>query len=693
MDKEIGFKKRAAKAASDPSIAARFSMPARRHGATRKIRIEELGNFEELRNKINKIKDRVLQDHDQLIDELRRQVESLGGVVHLAQDANEARHISLSIAEKAGAKIVVKSKSMTSEEIALTPALEQRGIEVFETDLGEFIIQLAEEPPSHIVLPAIHKTKRDIAKLFSEKLGMDFSENAELLTMKAREVLREKFLKADLGITGGNAVVAENGTLVLFENEGNIRMGTTLPRVHMAIVGTEKIVPSMTDLAALMRLLPRSATGQRMSAYLSFIRGPRRKDERDGAAEFHLILLDNGRSRMRKDPLLREALKCIRCGACLNACPVYQHIGGHTYGSVYPGPIGAMITGMLTGGEDSWMLPFASSLCGACDEVCPAGIPIHDILVELRYRSKNKNSMLEKTAFSLWAEAWSSEVGFRMTGKAAKLLRLLAPVGENIDRLPWPGNAWTNERSFPAPAKRSFHEAWDGHVPQKTRTGHICKSPSSETGSDNEIKNTCMENESRPRSGDPKKFAEIISSSHAEVIVAEGPDDARSKLEKILLEFKGTQIVHWSHPDFDALGLNEVAASAGVVISSGEPDPLDDRALQNAAAQASAGITSADWALAEEGTLVMFNAPGRERSISLLPETHIAVVRSENILRNVEDLFDAAKTTFTEDFRGATFVSSPSLTSDIELILVKGVHGPKRLIVLLISGLERHDGV
>lgn len=681
MEGNGGFKKRAAAAASDPAIAERFSMPAKRHGATRKNRIDELGNFDELRRRINDVKDRVLRNHDRLIDELRRSVESLGGFVHFAIDANEARHIALGIAEKAGAGIVVKSKSMTSEEIALTPALERRGIEVFETDLGEFIIQLAEEPPSHIVLPAIHKTKREIAELFTEKLGMDFSENAELLTMKAREALREKFFNAELGITGGNAVVAENGTLVLFENEGNIRMGTTLPRVHIALVGIEKIVPSMNDLAALMRLLPRSATGQRMSAYVSFIRGPGRKDERDGAAEFHLILLDNGRSRMRRDPLLREALKCIRCGACLNACPVYQHIGGHAYGSVYPGPIGAMITETLTGGGDAWMLPFASSLCGACDDVCAAGIPIHNILVELRSRAKNKITVVEKAAFSLWAEAWSREVGFRMTAKAAKLLRLLAPNADRIERLPWPGNAWTNERSFPAPAKRSFHETWADHVPQKAKSENI----STAAASDDEIKPPRSENESKPRPGDPKQFAEVISSSHAEVVAAVGIDDARSKLAKILSEFAGTQIVRWSHPDLDALGLNELAASAGAAISGGESDPLDRRALRNTAACASAGITSVDWALAEEGALVMFTAPGRERSISLLPETHIAVVRVEKILQNVEDLFVAAKAEFAGDFRGATFVSSPSLTSDIELILVKGVHGPKRLIVLIVS--------
>jgi len=687
MARGKGIKERVAAAASDPSIVSRFSMPAMRHGATRKIRMDELGNFDELRARLNEIKERVIQNNEDFLRAVRTQVEALGGYVHLAKDAAEARLIALDIARKARAKIIVKSKSMTSEEIALSPALEQAGMEVYETDLGEFIIQLAGEPPSHIVLPAIHKTKQDVAKLFSEKLGMDLTENPELLTRKARELLREKFLSAEVGITGGNAVVAENGALVLLENEGNIRMGTTLPRVHVALVGIEKIIPSMADLGVLLRLLPRSATGQRISAYVSLIRGPGRVDERDGAAEFHLILLDNGRSRMMKDPLLREALKCIRCGACLNACPVYQHIGGHTYGAVYPGPIGSMITESLDGGDEAWMLPFVSSLCGACNEVCAAKIPISDILVELRSRAKNKTPLMENAAFKLWSEAWSRKAGLRMSARAAKLLRLLAE-GETIKKLPWPGNAWTAERDFPAPAKRSFNEAWEKSKDQKN-SGTACWQAVSQQPKTDKTASGRQTQDVAPSvgrchispAGEPAKFAEVLSASHGEVVIADGISQARSKLLEILSEFKGSQIVHWSHPDLDLLGLDEIASKAGVV-------KWDGSELRATAARASAGITASDWALAEEGAIVLFTAPGRERSISLLPETHIAVVRTEKILRNVEDLFITMGREGTGDFRGATLISSPSLTSDIELILVKGVHGPRRLIVMLVSGLN-----
>lgn len=325
----------------------------------------------------------------ELLEELERNAAAAGTTVHWAADAAEAREIIAGIARGCGARVIVKGKSMVSEEVALNPALEATGAEVWETDLGEFIVQLAGEPPSHIIAPSIHKSRSDVAALFREKLGLDVDDGGESipgLTMLARRALREKFLAADLGITGVNMAVAETGSLVLVENEGNIRMSTTCPRAHVALMSLEKVVATLDDAASLLRVLPRSATGQRMSSYVSVLTGPRRAGESDGPAEAHLVILDNGRSAALADPVLREALLCFRCGACLNACPVYQTVGGHAYGSVYSGPIGALLSSLLLPAEDTRDLPFGCTLCGACSRTCPLSIDHPKLMLRLRER-------------------------------------------------------------------------------------------------------------------------------------------------------------------------------------------------------------------------------------------------------------------------------------------------------------------
>lgn len=684
------FKKRVSRAAREPSVEAKLRMAIQMPAALRKFRIAELGNFEELRQKLNEIKESVLSDHDGFIARLRKEIESLGGKLHLAADAEQARRIICGIAHDAGVRIAVKSKSMTSEEVELTPALQDKGIEVWETDLGEFIIQLANERPSHIVAPAIHKTRKEIAELFAEKLGMELNDNPQELTRKACEVLREKFLSADLGITGANAVVAENGSVILVENEGNIRMTTTLPRIHVALAGIEKIIPTMTDLALFLKILPRSATGQKMSGYVSMIRGPGKEDERDGADEFHLVLLDNGRSRMREDPVLREALKCIRCGACLNVCPVYQHIGGHAYGSVYTGPIGAMITQALAGPGDSWLLPFASSLCGECTEVCSAKIPINKILVELRRRSAEgadaRSSLAERATFRAWSELWKRPAGYRISTRAAAAMGRLVTRDNMIQNLPPPGNAWTGERDLPAPASRSFHERWRNRTPTSP-TG-----PERPTGGDKTTKvaqtkagqpgkpgtDERFEKGEKPRLGDPEKLADEIKFMQGIVSRARGVGEAREQIKEILSAFTGQSMVRWTHPDLELLGLDELATQAGIAVANGED-------LISAAAKAAVGVTAGDYGLAEPGTLALLTAPGRERCISLLPPAHIAIIRTERVLEDIDDLILALAEEGQSDFRGLTFISGPSLTGDIEMVPVIGVHGPNRFFLLLWS--------
>jgi L-lactate dehydrogenase complex protein LldF len=323
-----------------------------------------------------------------ILVQLETRLTENGVQVHWAETPDEANAIILGICQKHSAKLMIKGKSMVSEEIELNHAAEAAGIDAMESDMGEYIVQLAGEKPSHIIMPAIHKTKEEIAKLFYEKVpGIDYTDNVDALIQIGRNVLREKFLVADIGLSGVNFAVAETGTLCLVENEGNGRMSTTVPPVHIAITGIEKIVEKLEHVPPLLSLLTRSATGQNISTYFNMISGPRKSHEKDGPTEVHLVLLDNGRSQAYADEQLRKTLQCIRCGACMNHCPVYTRIGGHAYGTTYPGPIGKIISPHMLGLEATATMATASSLCGACGEVCPVKIPIPDLLMRLREES------------------------------------------------------------------------------------------------------------------------------------------------------------------------------------------------------------------------------------------------------------------------------------------------------------------
>lgn len=429
----------------------------------------ELSGGEELRDRARAIKQEAISNLDRYLLQLEESVTRLGGKVHWARNAEEARAIVLELARKNHVKRVVKSKSMATEEIELNEALEHAGIEAVETDLGEYIVQIAGEKPSHILAPAIHKSKGDIADLFARVLGESNLREAEEMAAVARRRLREKFCTAEMGITGANFAVAETGTIVLVENEGNIRLSTTLPRIHVALVGIEKVIPRLTDLAVFLQVLARSATGQKMSSYVSFITGTRRAGETDGAREFHLVLFDNGRTRILEDEEKRESLYCLRCGACLNVCPVYQKIGGHAYGSVYQGPIGSIITPPLIGLGKSKDLPFASSLCGACREICPVRINIPHVLLQLRSEwaegkaggeTGARPSIVERAVIRLWAFAMRHTAIYKLTFRlAAKLQGPLMKDGK-LDDLPFAFGGWTINRDFPVLAKKDFRSMW-----------------------------------------------------------------------------------------------------------------------------------------------------------------------------------------------------------------------------------------
>jgi L-lactate dehydrogenase complex protein LldF len=428
------------------------------------LRREAFGEFpegERLRDDARAIKEATLQRLDEHLDRLIDNVERRGGHVHFATTGDEARDIILDIARRTGARMAVKSKSMATEEIHLNDALAAAGVTPVETDLGEYIIQLAHERPSHIIAPAIHKTKGQVAELFARELQREVAADPEVLTRIARAELREKFLQADLGITGANFAVADTGTVVLVTNEGNGRMVTSLPRVHVAVMGIEKVVPSMTDLMVFLSVLAKSATGQKLSVYTTLVQGPRRAPELEGPEEFHLVLLDNGRIAQIGGPL-REALACLRCGACLNVCPVYRQIGGHAYGYTYPGPIGILLTAMLNGPRAVKELSHASSLCGACADACPVRIDIPRMLIDLRKQVHDAKiaPWPERVVFKALAWLLRHPGLYRLGGPLGRLLQWPFVRGGRIRTLPLFFGQWTQTRDLPPVAARTFQERW-----------------------------------------------------------------------------------------------------------------------------------------------------------------------------------------------------------------------------------------
>jgi L-lactate dehydrogenase complex protein LldF len=435
----------------------------------------EVSGFERLRDRAREIKHEVMDHLDYYLEQFADNVERRGGKVHWAATAEEACAMILAIARSAGAREVVKAKTMVSEEIELNHALEKASIRAVETDLGEFILQLAGERPAHIVAPAIHKTRGDVADLFAARIDPTRTEEPERLTAIARQALRAMFARAEMGLSGANFAVAETGTVVLVENEGNIRFCTTAPRVHVALVGIEKIIPRFEDLAVFLRLLARSGTGQKLSSYTSLLTGPRSPGE-DGPEEMHVVLLDNGRVATLADTKMREMLYCIRCGACLNACPVYRKIGGHAYGWVYSGPIGALVTPQLAGIEQARELPFASSLCGACREVCPVRINIPDLLLHLRGKAQQESRapepqadapVDERTSMRLWAWIMVRPRAYALAARLARLAQGFLTSQREGDSQKWiqrfpaaPIARWTDGRDLPALAPKSFRERW-----------------------------------------------------------------------------------------------------------------------------------------------------------------------------------------------------------------------------------------
>jgi len=629
-----------------------------------------------------------LPDHLQTFEEVAREN---GSQVHRAAGPSQVSQIVIDIAQRHGVSLVTKTKSMTTEEIHLNQTLEEAGITPIETDLGEFIIQLANEPPFHILAPATHKTKEQVAELFTQAKGQEVkADDISELTAEARELLREKFLAAGMGITGGNIGIAETGSVVLVTNEGNGEMVTALPPVHVVVIGIEKITPTWDDAAVWLALLARSATGQPLSVYTTFISGPARQEDPDGPDELHIILLDNGRSDLLGTKY-EEALQCIRCGACLNVCPVYREAGGHAYGSPYSGPIGAVISPLLYGLEEYEGLPQASSLCGACLDVCPARIDLPRMLLALRADEVDRRIMPwhERLAEGAAASVFGHERLMRLSTAALRLLqrpitrrgklrlpdslnlmpgRQLPPLAPKPFRDIWKDlDADSSMISFPppresTPVQSSQDELARQESPFLQRVPELAKSPAPWLSR-------------RNYSNLSSQFETALTNAGGEVKRARDLEGALSFLGEILNQSRVQKALANHQVPFDTLDLHILWPGVSWSIAGGDADEF-----RSFGAQADIGISRAEAALAETGSVAVQSGLGLSRLTALLPPIHLVLVPSSCLTTDIFTWVSARDGVLPA---ALTLISGPSKTGDIEQTLTTGVHGPKRFIAIL----------
>ena len=710
-----GFPAAARRALGDSQLRANLARATSTIRDKRGSVVAELPDWEELRASGSAIKDAALLALADQLTQLESAVLAAGGQVHWAKDGDEACSIVAAVARSHGVDDVVKVKSIATDEIGLNARLAADGILAVETDLAELIIQLNDDFPSHILVPAIHRNRAEIRDIFRRELGLeDLTDEPEALAEAARVHLRAKFLSARMGVSGANFAVAETGSVCVFESEGNGRMCTTLPEVLVTVMGVEKVIPSWRDMEVFLQLLPRSSTGERMNPYTSVWSGAAAGG--DGPSEFHLVLLDNGRVRTLADEVGRQALRCIRCSACLKVCPVYARVGGHAYGSVYPGPIGAILTPQLKGIEgDAGTLPYASSLCGACGDVCPVKIEIPRLLTHLRAREVASRSHLDPESLTMKAlfHTFSSRQRYERAQKLARTAsRPLARGRETISRAPGPLAAWTKSRELPRPAQETFREWWrrtrrptpsafDTHfVPNPERVGngapeageapvgdartHILQSIRSALGdaSAPDIPRHYRTKDERPRNEIVTLFAERVAEYRATVHrvgpaadEGAGPASVAGTIRRIADEAGARRIGipadlpgEWRPSTDDGL---ELVADDDLSVQ--ELDALDG------------ALTACATAIAETGTFVLDGGMGQgRRALTLVPDLHICVVREDHVVGFVPEAVGELEEAVRAG-RPLTFVSGPSATSDIELDRVEGVHGPRVLHVVLVA--------
>jgi len=672
------FRAHVRRALADPALQQALDRNAERRRAAWGPAFASLPDEAGVRRRAAEIRRRSIDDLDSLLPGFVRRLEANKVVVHRAATASDACRAIVDLLHDHGAQRVVKAKSMVTEEIGLNHALMAAGIEVVETDLGEFIIQLRGEPPAHITAPAIHLRREDVARTFEAHLGMPYTTEVEAMTAAARRALRSKFLQAQAGISGVNFGVAETGTLCLVTNEGNGRMVTTLPPLHIAVMGVERMVPTLADLSVMLDVLPRAGTGQRRTSYVSLLQGPRGKDDPDGPAERHVILVDNGRLAMRHSPLA-ESLACIRCGACLNACPVYQEIGGHAYGSIYPGPIGSVVSPGLWGTTAFGHLATASTLCGACRDACPVEIDLPAMLLRVRADRAEAGEPPGwlRAGTRVLALAIGSPGRFGAVLKAAAIASRLAPKQDGwIRRLPLPLGGWTQTRDFPPFARRPFRDRWpDLAVEADASEG----SPLPARRLSPEATSTTPSDDGRWR-----RFTRAARDAGCEIVECTSASLA-DEIVAVLAELGARDLLTWGGDErgWGAL-LHRLEAEEVRILT---PGPRVDGHTEALAGYAGVpvGLTAAAAGLADAGSLVLPSGPGRSQLASLLPPIHLAVLHESDIYDSLEAWLPTDGAHWISRQSAVVLVSGPSRTADIEMTLTVGVHGPGRVVVFLVD--------
>jgi L-lactate dehydrogenase complex protein LldF len=680
------FRSRIRASLADTNLHSALDANAERRIHVRQVAFASLEDPQSMRARAHRVRADVIEHLDTYLEQFVQQAVKNGIQVHPAVDADQAIQIVLGIANQQGGRLIAKSKTMVSEEIGLNHALENRGFDVVETDLGEYIVQLRGEAPSHIITPAVHLRRQDVGRLFEQKLGLPYTEDIGIMTNAARRTLRQVFLDADIGISGVNFGVAESGTLCVVTNEGNGRMVTTVPRTHIALMGIERLVPTMDDLALMLSLLPRSATGQKLTVYTNLLNSPRRADDPDGPQERHLILVDNGRAAVRESDLI-EILYCIRCGACLNACPVFREIGGHAYvgidgkGSSYPGPMGSVVSPALFGQIEFGHLARASSLCGACREACPVDIDLPKLLLRVRAgigvnqtQKKNKPNppTLLAMGIGLFTMAATSQKRFAIAQKLAGFFGSMTAVfakGDPWMRLP-AFSGWGYSKDFPRPASRPFHSRYTG---QNTfeKESDVKSTPRI----DNKPANPSWVDMSQPHQAELlDKFSSELEALGAEFHSCEPEQVLQAVLG--ILQMRGiNEILAWD-VDYLPNGILEGLSETGIKIYHPTMETL------HLESHIRAGLSGATAAVAETGSILLLGGTGRPLSASLLPEIHIAMVWEKDVLEHLEQAFQLEG---IKQAPAAVFITGPSRTADIEMTLTIGVHGPGELHVICIK--------
>ena len=675
MSSAQDFRVRIRRSLGNQNLQSALDNNAERRVTKRINALATLPNWRERRQQAHAVRAEIIEHLDQYLEQFTTIAQSHGVVIHRAKDSAEAIKIILKITKDAPRKLreqapanatasprnpemlVAKSKSMVSEEINFNHALEKENIRVVETDLGEYIVQLRGEKPSHIITPALHLKRQDVGKSFHEKLGIPFTEDIPTLTNTARKVLREVFLNADIGVSGANFAIAETGSICLVTNEGNGRMVTSLPPTHIALIGMERVVRNLDDLALMLSLLPRSATGQKLSAYTQIVTSPLPNQQR------HFIILDNGRSRLRNSPL-RESLYCIRCGSCLNACPVFREIGGHAYKSVYSGPIGSVISAGLFGSE---FVPLAqaSSLCGACKDACPVDIDLPKLLTRVRAgQSPKADDSLQTTGLSSISKIFLKTYTritthpklFALSQKLAWLGTFLpAPFSDHIHIPEFTG--WGYSKDFPHFARKTFRDQFRERQDLELEASGITKNQKLTIKTPN-TKST--QDEAATTLQKVERFTQELTAIHGHVHHSEDP--TQSVIE--FLQSRGIDHIHLEPGVLDEERLSNAGISA-----SHEADP-----------QIAVGLTKAICGLADTGSILEVDDIGDKLFASLLPQIHLAVLPTSKIYSTLSDAIHLAK-----DTKSAVFITGPSATGDIESVHTIGVHGPGEIHAFLVD--------